>query len=115
MVDEDKRGAGPLPADLPGVRPELPDDPVVIAGGLAGHGLLLRLSVQPCRYRPAGSPGIAAVAGQCTADRLNTRIDTAVASTAQPASTSRLRAASAVLLPMPQMSCRLVLPCPSTP
>jgi hypothetical protein len=46
MVDEDERGAGPLPADVPGVRPELPDDPVVIAGGLAVHGLLLRLSVR---------------------------------------------------------------------
>src|SRR6185437_2232593 len=56
MVDEDERGTGPLPADVPGVRPELPDDPVVIAGGLAGHGLLrrpFRPSSAPREWRPA--------------------------------------------------------------
>jgi len=37
-------------------------------------------------------------------------MDAAVASAAQPASTSRLRAAAVVVLPMPQMSCRPVSP-----
>src|SRR5215468_6051669 len=54
---------------------------------------------------PPATPDPAAP-GQLTAERLNTRIDAAVMSTAQPASVSRLRAASAVVLCRPQMSCR---------
>jgi len=63
---------------------------------------------------PASSPGWLC-AGQLTAERWNTRMDAAVISTAQPARTSRLRAASAVVLLMPQMSCRPTPPRLSTP
>ncbi len=44
-------------------------------------------------------------AGQFTAERVKTRIAAAVMRIAQPARTSRLRAASVVVLVIPQMSC----------
>ncbi len=65
-------------------------------------------------YGPGKPPGWLC-AGQLTAERLNTRMDAAVTSTAQPARTSRLREASALVLLMPQMSCRPAPPWPSTP
>jgi hypothetical protein len=45
-------------------------------------------------------------AGQVTAERVKTRMAAAVMRIAQPARTSRLRAASVVVLVIPQMSCR---------
>ena len=44
-------------------------------------------------------------AGQFTAERVKTRMAAAVMRIAQPARTSRLRAASVVVLVSPQMSC----------
>ena len=44
-------------------------------------------------------------AGQFTAERVKTRMAAAVVRIAQPARTSRLRAASVVVLVSPQMSC----------
>jgi hypothetical protein len=45
-------------------------------------------------------------AGQFTAERVKTRMAAAVMRIAQPARTSRLRAASVVVLVIPQMLCR---------
>jgi hypothetical protein len=54
-------------------------------------------------------------AGQFTAERVKTRMAAAVMSIAQPARTSRLRAASVVVLVIPQMLCRPAPVWSSTP
>jgi hypothetical protein len=54
-------------------------------------------------------------AGQLTAERVKTRMAVAVMRVAQPARTSRLRAASVVVLVIPQMSCRPAPVWSSTP
>jgi hypothetical protein len=54
-------------------------------------------------------------AGQFTAERVKTRMAVAVMRTAQPARTSRLRAAAVVVLVIPQMSCSPAPAWSSTP
>jgi hypothetical protein len=54
-------------------------------------------------------------AGQFTAERVKTRMAAAVARVAQPARTSRLRAAPVVVLVVPQMLCRPAPAGSSTP
>ncbi len=75
--------------------------------GPARH-LLHRGAIGTC------SPGLCAglasrfgglCAGQFTAERVKTRMAAVVIRVAQPARTSRLRAASVVVLAIPQMSC----------
>jgi hypothetical protein len=67
----------------------------------------------PVSFPGAGTPPawctvarwFGACAGQFTAERVKTRMAAAVVRIAQPARTSRLRAASVVVLVIPQMSC----------
>jgi hypothetical protein len=82
-----------LRAGLLGRCPRLPGawwrDRNLLAGPVCGPGGLVR--------------GLCA--GQFTAERVKTRMAAAVMRIAQPARTSRLRAASVVVLVSPQMSC----------
>jgi len=99
-----------------------------IDGHLAHHGLQ---ASTPLRLRRKGSAigtcsppqaqawarraGSGLYSGQFTAERVKTRMAAAVMRIAQPARTSRLRAASVVVLAGPQMSCRPAPVWSSTP
>lgn len=99
------RAFGPFArlSGLLGPAPRLPHawwrDRMVLAGPMRGPGEQVR----------------GAVCGQFTAERVKTRMAAAVMRIAQPARTSRLRAASVVVLVIPQMSCRPAPVWSSTP
>ena len=84
--------------------------PALRRGFLGRHPTCLvhRGAIGTCSPGPCAGPASrfgGLCAGQFTAERVKTRMAAAVMRVAQPARTSRLRAASVVVLVIPQMSC----------